>query len=54
MEYKIPLFDLNFDHAEEDAVIKTLRSKWISTGPATAAFVSCRLCGPVCQFRQTA
>jgi len=38
MEYKIPLFDLNFDKAEEDAVINTLRSKWISTGPATAAF----------------
>lgn len=38
MEYKIPLFDLNFDKAEEDAVIKTLRSKWISTGPVTAAF----------------
>jgi dTDP-4-amino-4,6-dideoxygalactose transaminase len=38
MEYKIPLFDLNFDQAEEDAVIKTLRSKWISTGPKTAEF----------------
>lgn len=38
MEYKIPLFDLNFDKAEEKAVIKTLRSKWISTGPVTAAF----------------
>jgi dTDP-4-amino-4,6-dideoxygalactose transaminase len=38
MEYKIPLFDLNFDYAEEDAVIKTLRSKWISTGPRTAEF----------------
>ena len=38
MEYKIPLFDLNFDQAEEDAVIRTLRSKWISTGPQTAEF----------------
>lgn len=38
MEYKIPLFDLNFDQAEEDAVIRTLRSKWISTGPKTAEF----------------
>src|SRR5665647_2446110 len=38
MEYKIPLFELNFDKAEEDAVIKTLRSKWISTGPMTATF----------------
>jgi dTDP-4-amino-4,6-dideoxygalactose transaminase len=38
MEYKIPLFDLNFDQAEEDAIIKTLRSKWISTGPKTLEF----------------
>ncbi len=38
MEYIIPLFDLNFDQAEEDAVLKTLRSKWISTGPQTAQF----------------
>ena len=32
MSYTIPLFDLNFDHAEEDAVLKTVRSKWISMG----------------------
>lgn len=38
MEYKIPLFDLNFDEKEEQAVLETLRSKWISTGPKTAAF----------------
>ena len=38
MEYKIPLFDLNFDEAEENAVLETLRSKWISTGPKTAEF----------------
>jgi dTDP-4-amino-4,6-dideoxygalactose transaminase len=38
MEYKIPLFDLNFDQAEEDAVLQTIRSKWISTGPKTAEF----------------
>lgn len=31
--YSIPLFDLNFDKEEEEAVISTLRSKWISTGP---------------------
>ncbi len=31
--YEIPLFDLNFDEAEEKAVIDTLRSKWISMGP---------------------
>jgi dTDP-4-amino-4,6-dideoxygalactose transaminase len=36
MEYRIPLFDLNFDDQEEKAVIETLRSKWISTGPKTA------------------
>ena len=30
------LFDLNFDQAEEDAVVETVRSKWISTGPKNA------------------
>ncbi len=38
MEYNIPLFDLNFDEKEVQAVAETLRSKWISTGPKTAAF----------------
>jgi dTDP-4-amino-4,6-dideoxygalactose transaminase len=38
MEFKIPLFDLNFDRDEEDAVIRTIRSKWISTGPRTTEF----------------
>lgn len=38
MGYKIPLFDLNFDQNEENAVIETLRSKWISMGPKTAEF----------------
>lgn len=33
MSYKIPLFDLNYGKDEEDAVLKTLRSKWISMGP---------------------
>ncbi len=33
MDYQIPLFDLNFDEKEELAVLETLRSKWISTGP---------------------
>ncbi len=33
---KIPLFDLNFNEEEEKAVIDTLRSKWISTGPRNA------------------
>jgi dTDP-4-amino-4,6-dideoxygalactose transaminase len=36
MAYTIPLFDLNYDEAEEQAVINVLRSKWISMGPKTA------------------
>lgn len=31
--YDIPLFDLNFGEEEERAVVETLKSKWISTGP---------------------
>ena len=38
MEYKIPLFELNFDEAEENAVLETIRSKRISTGPKTTEF----------------
>jgi dTDP-4-amino-4,6-dideoxygalactose transaminase len=38
MEYKIPLFDLNFDEKEERAIVETLRSKWISTGPKNLEF----------------
>ena len=38
MDFKIPLFDLNFDEQEEMAVVETLRSKWISTGPRTLEF----------------
>lgn len=38
MNYRIPLFDLNFDEAEENAVLETLKSKWISTGPKTVEF----------------
>lgn len=38
MSYKIPLFDLNFDEKEEHAVLETIQSKWISTGPKTVAF----------------
>jgi len=40
MDYKIPLFDLNFDETEENAVLETIRSGWISTGPKTAEFES--------------
>lgn len=36
--YKIPLFDLNFDEKEEQAVIEVIRSKWISAGPKIAQF----------------
>lgn len=38
MEYKIPLFDLNFDNQEEKAVTDVISSKWISTGPKCAEF----------------
>jgi len=33
MDFKIPLFDLNFGPEEEEAVLRTLKSKWISMGP---------------------
>jgi len=33
MEYKIPLFQLNFGEEEIQAVTDTIHSKWISTGP---------------------
>ncbi len=36
--YKIPLFDLNFDSSEKEAIIKTLDSKWISIGPNCEKF----------------
>ena len=36
--YSIPLFELNYDHEEEDAVLATLRSRWVSTGPRTVEF----------------
>jgi dTDP-4-amino-4,6-dideoxygalactose transaminase len=35
MTYKIPLFDLNFDDREQNAVLQVLRSRWISAGPKT-------------------
>lgn len=38
MEYKISLFDLNFGKEEEEAVLETIRSKWISIGPKTIEF----------------
>lgn len=36
MDYDIPLFALNYGVEEEEAVLATLRSKWISMGPRTA------------------
>jgi dTDP-4-amino-4,6-dideoxygalactose transaminase len=33
MSFKIPLFDLSYDEQEEKAIVETLKSKWISTGP---------------------
>ncbi|MEI6681839.1 MAG: DegT/DnrJ/EryC1/StrS family aminotransferase [Bacteroidota bacterium] len=38
MNFKIPLFELNFDTTEENAVLETLRSKWISSGPKAQEF----------------
>ena len=38
MGYRIPLFDLNFDFAEQAAVREVLESGWISTGPKCAEF----------------
>lgn len=34
-KFKIPLFKLNFDKREEEAVLKTIKSRWISSGPRT-------------------
>ncbi|MFH1160106.1 MAG: DegT/DnrJ/EryC1/StrS family aminotransferase [bacterium] len=38
MKYTIPLFDLNFDEKEEQAVLDVFRSKWISSGPKCEEF----------------
>ena len=35
MSYQIPLFNLNFDEAENKAVVDVLNSKWVSSGPKT-------------------
>lgn len=34
----VPLFDLNYDEREQNAVLDVLKSKWISTGPQCEAF----------------
>lgn len=36
--FRIPLFDLNFDERERDAVNEVLKSRWISMGPRVEAF----------------
>ena len=36
--YKIPLFDLNYGREEENAVVNTIRSKWISMGKECESF----------------
>ena len=33
----IPLFDLNYGREEEEAVLRVLRSKWLTMGPETEA-----------------
>jgi len=33
VSYRIPLFDLNYGPEEEAAVLRTLRSRWVSMGP---------------------
>lgn len=38
MAYQIPLFDLHYGKAEEKAILKVLREKWISMGPLTSEF----------------
>jgi dTDP-4-amino-4,6-dideoxygalactose transaminase len=39
-EWRIPLSDLDYDAAEEEAVLRVLRSKWLSMGGETEAFES--------------
>lgn len=36
--WKVPLFDLNFDEKETNAVISVLESKWLTSGQQTAEF----------------
>jgi len=35
VSYNIPLFKLNYDEEEENAILETIRSKWISIGAKT-------------------
>lgn len=36
--WQVPLFDLNYDAREEDAVLEVIRSRWLTSGPQTARF----------------
>ncbi len=38
MNWRIPLFDLDYGKEEEEALLRVLRSKWISQGPETLSF----------------
>jgi len=38
MQWKIPLFDLEYDEREENAVLDVLRSKWLTMGDRTVQF----------------
>ena len=38
MEWKIPLSDIDLDEEEIEKVVEVLKSKWLSTGPATQRF----------------
>ncbi|MEM1210950.1 MAG: DegT/DnrJ/EryC1/StrS family aminotransferase, partial [Planctomycetota bacterium] len=38
MQHRFPLSDIDFGPEEEQAVAEVVRSKWLSTGPRTAAF----------------
>ena len=38
MNWKIPLFDLDYGHEEEQAVLDVLRSRWLTMGEVTARF----------------
>jgi len=36
--WRIPLFDLSYDHREQEAVMDVLQNKWLSMGPKTNEF----------------
>lgn len=38
MQWRVPLFDLEYDEREETAVLEVLRSKWLTMGDKTAQF----------------